>query len=94
MIPPSEGPCHPQKNLKGKAVKELDGEKAKTYKTMVLVPENEAVAGELEGSLGKFVVVEGHSLKGPNIYMRPVFEVNAVHSVEVPLQSTQAEASD
>lgn len=50
---------------------------------LTLIPANSDIAAKMEENLGQFVVVTGHSLKGPNIFMRPVFKVYEIERVEL-----------
>jgi len=68
--------------MKGLETKSILPDRLDELKPLVLVPADEVVAGELKANLGLLVVVRGQTLKGPNIYMRPVFKVTAVKPLE------------
>lgn len=67
--------------MKGPGARIL-AERAGELKALVLVPGDDAVAGELKANLGQLVAVRGQALKGPNIYMRPVFRVVELRPLE------------
>lgn len=69
--------------MKNLAMPKVMAEKAGEFKVLALVPADEKVSAALKANLGKLVVVRGHGLKGPNIYMRPVFKVYEVEPVEL-----------
>ena len=54
-----------------------------TLGVLALIPADADVAKDMKENLGQFVVVSGHPLKGPNIYMRPVFKVYEIQKVEL-----------